>query len=70
MSQPSSRDIDTFRMAFYEQLISQEQQKERERELKQKNCYHRYDPLTLLPNGIMEWICTRCDRVIQRRVAF
>lgn len=70
MSQPSSRDIDVFRMKFYEQLITQEKKKENERALKQRNCYHRYQPLTLLQNGSMEWICSNCDRVVQRRISF
>lgn len=70
MSQPSAKDIDTFRMTFYEKMIQQEKKKELETQLKQKCCYHRYELYQFISNEYMEWICVKCDRVVKRRVAF
>ena len=58
MSQPSARDIDHFRMAFFQNVIQQEETKEKQRALRQRMCHHRYEPTALL-----SFQCRLCDHV-------
>ena len=69
MAQPSAQDIDRFRLQFFQGMIEQEEQKKRQKQREQKDCYHHYasEIMTLLPNGYTEWMCSKCEHVVQRR---
>jgi hypothetical protein len=57
--------IDQFRRAFYEKLIAEEQTKERQEQLKQRNCVHLYNrevPSDLV--GFRQMECSKCGRVL------
>lgn len=69
MAQPGAQDIDRFRLQFFQGVIEQEGQKKRQKQREQKTCYHRYmtESATVLQNGYMEWTCSKCDHIVQRR---
>ena len=51
-----SREIDTFRNAFFQKLIEDEAAKAAALKLKQQNCFHRYEHL-----NDFERICSKCE---------
>ena len=71
MTPSSALDIDRFRLAFFQRVIDAEQQSQARIQRQQRICYHRYQLLSVLQmgqTGQTEWICSRCDHVIQRRI--
>jgi len=71
MSQPSSNDIDLFRMRVLHKIIEAEKKKEQEQERRQRKCFHQFeiqpssDPI---PIGYISCVCSKCDRHIWRRI--
>ncbi len=58
-----SRDIDTFRNAFFQKLIEDEAAKEAALKLKQQNCFHRYEHL-----NDFERICSKCEHITCQKI--
>lgn len=64
MAQPSATDIDRFRLAFFQQVIEQEETKKKQDALRQRMCHHRYQPTgCFTPTGHAEFLCSRCEHV-------
>lgn len=55
MAQPSSRDIDAFRLQFFQSLIQDETTKAAEIKRKQRMCFHAFHQV-----APKEWECRRC----------
>lgn len=54
-------EIDKFRQNFFDKIIEEQKEKEREIIKLQKECYHRYEILEAYPNGYQKRICSKCD---------
>ena len=57
-----SEEIDSFRNAFFKQLIEEEQAKEAALKLKQYNCFHRYE----VNNN--EKTCYKCNHTVANNI--
>ncbi len=71
MAQPSSSDIDRFRMKILQEIIEGEKKREAEQKRKERVCFHRFEPqpsIHPVPIGYMLCICSKCDRQIWRRI--
>jgi hypothetical protein len=54
-------EIDTFRQNFFDKIIEEQKEKEKQQIKLQKECYHRYEILEAYPNGYQKRICSKCD---------
>lgn len=55
-------EIDKFRNDFFEKVIQAEREKEKERKLEQKNCFHNYSIMGAISiNGYQHRTCSKCD---------
>jgi hypothetical protein len=71
MSQPSSNDIDLFRMKVLQGIIEGEKRREAERARRERACFHRFEPQPSsepIPMGYMLCVCSKCERHIWRRI--
>lgn len=60
--------VDQFRQAFYDKLVVEEKEKEKEQKIKERNCFHRYDMnRPSLVHGYNEWECSKCGQMTLRR---
>jgi len=54
-------EVDKFRQDFFDKLIKEEKQKERELKLKQANCFHNYNIMGLVSDrGYQHRTCSKC----------
>jgi hypothetical protein len=62
-------EIDDFRQQFFEKVIADKQQQEREEKQKQAKCFHVFNMVGLvLPNGYQERTCSKCGLSAVKRV--
>jgi hypothetical protein len=53
-------DVDKFRHEFFDKLVKEEKQKEREVLRIQKNCFHKYNEKN------QELLCSKCGHIINK----
>lgn len=63
--QSSSRDIDTFRLQFFQCLIHDETTKAAQLRKKQRMCFHAFEPVgrvqeSTVSTALTAWECRRC----------
>jgi hypothetical protein len=71
MAQPSSNDINVFRMRFLQQMIEDGKKREAEQARRERSCIHRFEPQLSsepVPIGYFLCVCSKCDRHIWRHL--
>lgn len=62
-------EIDDFRQQFFEKVIADQQQKDKEEKRKQAECFHLFNMIGLIsPNGYQERTCSKCGLTAIKRV--
>jgi len=57
-----SNDIDKFRNTFFDKLLQEEKEKEKQIQDEQEKCFHLYNIVdSTLPNGYQKRTCSKCN---------
>lgn len=63
-------EIDDFRQQFFEKVIADEQQKQKEEKRLQAACFHLFNVIgTTQPNGYQERSCSKCGLTNVKRIS-
>lgn len=61
--------VDQFRQAFYEKIIKEEEVKERQQQLKERNCVHLFNQeVPCYVRGYRQIECSKCGRVLFHKI--
>jgi len=61
--------LEKFRNDFFDKLIKDEKEKEKAKQLAQKNCFHSYNLQgEITPNGYQERTCSKCNHTAFKSV--
>ena len=62
-------EIDDFRQQFFQKVIEEEQQKQKEEKIMQAKCFHLFNMIgPTMTNGYQERTCSKCGLCATKRI--